>query len=275
MNFLTAETISEPTPSAACFLMWHRRHRLLKSVHPQQPIPYELLPEPNQIWPDQLEPQIALEIQMLLSANHITTTTLKLRDASWKITVSPTDTDHAILFAEPLQANQNPQGLAVIELNKAVTQLSGVEKNQRILELLQYYSHCDRILIWQLDGQAISPLYLSSHEIKPGNQPLDKRYLRAIESRKQLSFSDLYHQPMLAGQEYFKPAGILARLDQAILMHQKIFGIMTLEYRQIQDNFSDETRAIAHEAATLLMMDKLPASGQSPPWILTDDGSDI
>lgn len=276
MNFLTSNHVDEPTASSACFFMWHQRLRHLKPIYQQQPLPYELLPQPDSTWPDQLSPAIAYELETLLATDHTVTTTIRFTDAAWKITVAPTDNEHCIIFAEPLHSHQNPQGLAVLELHQAVEKLSGVEKNLRILELLQYYSRCDRIIIWQLEGQQLMPLYLNHDEAKPDPQTLDKRYLRAIESRKQLSFSDLFHQPMLAGQSYFKTAGVLARLDQAILLEGKTFGLLMLEYRQIQDTFSEETRAIAQSAASLLMMQHLPQPTTTvSPWILTDEGSDI
>ncbi len=58
----------------------------------------------------------------------------------------------------------------------------------------------------------------------------DSRYIRALRTRKALSFSEAAHQPMLSNHLYLTSAGVRSRLDGALLEQDKLFGVLSLEY---------------------------------------------
>ncbi len=275
MNFLSAPIVDDDTDTDGCFLLWNSATRQLKLANPHAHHPVSLFPKPEMYWPDQLPPLSAQRLNAIFSKNQPQTISIELDNVCWQLNVTPTESSHWLIFAKPMRKVASTQGLAVLELEKSVQGLSGPERNRQLLETIQYYSGCDRLIVWQLQQQTLLPIYSSSNEALPRSQPVDRRYQRALDIRQQLGFSDVHHQPLLVGQNYYKESGILARLDTAIRVERQLCGVLTLEYRQLQDSFAPELFQLAQTAATLLMINELPAPQSSPaPKAITQQTSD-
>lgn len=263
MNFLDTPIVANDKTATGCFLLWNSATRQIKPANTQDPVPVSLLPQPEMQWPDQLPAPYAQQLNALFSRHRQQTHSLSLDDTTWQLNVTPTDTGHWLIFAKPDIHAMPVQGLAVLELEKSVVGLSGPERNRKLLETLIYYSGCDRLIVWQLQQQTLIPIFVSGNEALPRAQPVDRRYQRALDIRQQLGFSDIHHQPLLVGQNYYKDSGILARLDSALRIDRQLCGVLTLEYRQLQDSFAPELFQFAQTAATLLTMHDLPAPASS------------
>lgn len=274
MNFLDAPIVDNDTDIDGCFLLWNSATRQLKLANPQGNHPSSLLPKPDMYWPDQLPTPHAQRLNAIFSKNQPQSTNIELDNICWQLNVTPMESVHWLIFAKPSHSTGSIQGLAVLELEKSVQGLSGAERNLKLLETIQYYSGCDRLIVWQFQQQTLSPIYISGHESLPRAQPVDRRYQRALDLRQQLGFSDVHHQPLLAGQNYYKESGILARLDTAIRVERQLCGVLTLEYRQLQDSFAPELFQLAQTAATLLTIHDLPTQTVPPPRAITHQGSD-
>jgi diguanylate cyclase (GGDEF)-like protein/PAS domain S-box-containing protein len=267
MNFLNSPIASNSTESEGCFLLWNSNTRQLKLANPLGNHPESLLPSPENNWPDQLPENVSNQLDNAFEQNQAQAITIELNNERWQLNVTPTESIHWLIFAAPVHKTASIQGLAVLELEKSVQGLSGPVRNQRLLETLQFYSGCDRLIVWQLQQQTLVPIYISSQESLPRTQPIDRRYQRALDIRQQLAFSDIHHQPLLIGQDYYKESGILARLDTAIRIERQLCGVLTLEYRQLQNNFAPEIFKQAQTVATLLTMKDLPTQTALPKLI--------
>jgi len=263
MHFLSAPIVDNDTEMDGFFLLWNSATRQLKLANPQAKHPVSLLPKPDLSWPDQLPLLHAQRLNILFTKNQAQTTQIELDNVCWQLNITPTESSHWLIFAKPINTVASTQGLAVLELEKSVQGLSGPERNRQLLETIKYYSGCDRLIVWQLQQQTLSPIYISGNESLPRTQPIDRRYQRALDIRSQLAFSDLHHQPLLTGQNYYKESGILARLDTAIRVERQLCGVLTLEYRQLQESFAPELFQLSQTAAKLLMFNELPAAPQT------------
>jgi len=263
MNFLKNPAAKNNADISSCFLLWNEVTHQLKLANNQAPTPVSLLPQPDSLWPDQLPAPHVQRLYSLFRQKQPQTITLNLTNVCWQLHVTPTDSEHWLIFAEAMSANDNPQGLAVIELEKSIQGLSGTARNKKLLETLSFYSACDRLIVWQLHQQTLIPIYSSGKLPLPPPQTVDRRYQRALDIRQQLGFSDIHHQPLLSSQTYCKESNMLARLDTAIRIDRHLNGVLTLEYRQIQDGFAPELFLLSQTAANLLTLTDLPGQTSS------------
>ncbi len=274
MNFLKAPIAESGSFNNSCFLLWNSVTHQIKLPNSQAHIPVSLLPQPDSPWPEQLPSHCVQRLNILFSQQQQQTITLNLPDVSWQLHVTPSDSEHWLIFAQPIQSQRSAQGLAVLELEKSVQGLSGIARNQKLLEALCFYSACDRMIIWQLHQQTLMPIYSSNNQPLPPPQTVDRRYQRALDIRQQLGFSDIHHQPLLIGQTYCEESDTLARLDTAIRVDKHLSGVLTLEYRQIQDGFAPELFQLSQTAATLLMLNDFPGQPSTDTILLESKTSD-
>ncbi len=239
------------------FLLWDSQTHLVKAITEKSSFPQQLVPYPDRNWPDQLDANVCHTILYALQADKPSSMLVSVYGVNWRINVTPTESSHYLLFVELATDHSFHQGLNIFELRKAIIGYEGLERNLKLLEMVSYLTHCERLILWQVNQQQLRPVFVSSGEKIPP-QTADRRFIKAIFSRKQLSFSDLYHQPLLVGQTYYHESPILARLDTAIMVENQLFGLLSLEFRQIQDQFAPELFLLADTAATLLMTDSLP-----------------
>lgn len=252
------DTLTYELPKTAnhCFLIWEKKTHTIRPVSKNTLLPIALISDPNQRWPDQLTSNAATAIMAALQSETPTTIELQLSDLLWRLNVTPTESSHSLLFVELLTIPQHNHALSVLELAKSIDGFTGIERNKQLLERLADLTQADRIIVWQLQQEEMIPLYINTDETIE-RQMADRRFIRALQSRKQLSFSDLFHQPLLKTQAYIKQSNMLARLDSALNSNGNLFGFLSLEFRQVQTEFSPDLFLLAETAATLLLKNEL------------------
>jgi diguanylate cyclase (GGDEF)-like protein/PAS domain S-box-containing protein len=229
-------------------------------------VPDAVCPFPGQPWPEQLPSDEASEINQLLDKKQAGCVQLARHDTLWLLQFIPDRYPEWILVVHPLLSTTGSspiQALEILELDKQAERCSGVERNRRILQTLFGATGCERLVLWGLDNQLMSPLFMLGSGPLPPAQTLDTRYLKALRSRGSLGFSDMAHQPMLQSQHYLAEDGIHARLDVLLQQSGVPSGVITLEYRSFQQSFPPLTFQLAEKAASLLLA--------SPPLPAVDD----
>ncbi len=251
---------SHQTASGSSLLRLDMLTRQLTAIGPSV-VPDAVCPFPGQPWPEQLPADEASEINQLLDKQQAGCVQLARYDTLWLLQFIPDRHPEWILVAQPLFATTGSsplQALEFLELDKQATSSSGVERNRRILHTLYAATGCERLILWSLDSQLMTPLFMLGNGKIPSPQTVDNRYLKALRSRGCLGFSDLSHQPMLKSQQYLAEDDIHARLDVQLQQSGVLSGLITLEYRSFQQSFPALTFQLAEKAASLLL--ELPPS---------------
>lgn len=234
-----------PVPASASprspsrLLLWDHQQASLVSLMPGHPVPTALLPSPQQPWPAQLGQPWADHLQTLRHGGEATRLCLDLPSGSWQLQLAPGEPPHWFIWAEP-QAPNPPTvaNLALLELDKLGQHLAqGQARSAQLLQALHQLSRCDRLLLWRLEAETMTPLICLGDDAMPPPQPLESRYLKALRRRRLLGYSDLPHQPNLSAQRYLRQDGILARLDGLVQLNEAPLALITLEYRLLQPSF--------------------------------------
>ncbi len=219
-------------------------------------VPDAICPFPEQPWPEQLAADEAREINFLLDTRQTGCVQLARNDTLWLLQFIPDRHPEWLLSAHPLAnslSHTSVQALEVLELEKQVTRCSDLERNRHILQTLYGATGCERLLLWELDGQRMTPLFMFGSGTLPPAQNVASHYLKALRARKSLGFSDIPHQPMLKSQSYLVTENIHARLDVLLVNEGRPCGVLTLEYRSFQQSFPPLTFQLAEKAASLLL----------------------
>ena len=235
---LPAPVSSSPLPPSR-LLLWDDQQQSLTSLCPGHPVPAALLPQPQHPWPAQLGAPWAEQLQRLRQAGETTRLLLDLPDGSWQLQLAPGEAPHWFIWAEPQTlAQTSMSNLALLELDKLGRHLArGQAHSQQLLQALHQFSRCDRLLLWQLKDETMTPLICLGEGAMPPPQALEARYLKALRRRHLLGYSDLQHQPNLRAQRYLQQDGILARLDGLVQQDEVPLALITLEYRLLQPRF--------------------------------------
>ena len=216
-------------------------------------VPDAICPFPEQPWPEQLAADEAREINFLLDTRQTGCVQLARNDTLWLLQFIPDRHPEWLLSAHPLAnslSHTSVQALEVLELEKQVTRCSDLERNRHILQTLYGATGCERLLLWELDGPRMTPLFMFGSGTLPPAQNVASHYLKALRARKSLGFSDIPHQPMLKSQSYLVTENIHARLDVLLVNEGRPCGVLTLEYRSFQQSFPPLTFQLAEKAAS-------------------------
>ena len=267
LSVSSASTASGPQVSH--FMRLNRQNGQLSSLLADELPPPALLPRIHQPWPSQLGADLAEPIEQLLRRGQAACLPLELESESWLLEFVPELDPYWLICARRLLSNENrssSRGLALLELEKQAAQPASLARNRQILERLQLMLGCDRLILWSQQPDRLHPVFMLGSGSLPATQSLELRYQKALRSRGILGFSNLAHQPMLQSQEYLQQEGILARLDVQLKFNGQPCGLLTLEYRSIQESFPPLSFHLAEKAAQLLM---LPESLACDPLALT------
>ena len=255
--------------SGPCLLRLNMLTRQLTPIGAALP-PEALCPFPDQPWPEQLPADEAHEINLLLDTRQSGCVQLARNDTLWLLQFIPDRHPEWLLSAHPLvnaPDHTSLQALEVLELEKQAARTSNVERNRHILQTLYGATGCERLLLWDLDGQRMTPLFMLGGDRLPSPQEVAPHYLRALRSRKSLGFSDIAHQPMLKSQSYMVADGIHARLDVQLTHEGRCCGLLTLEYRAFQQSFPPLTFQLAEKAASLLVTSPTKPQCDDLQWL--------
>ncbi len=249
---------SDPGPQQVShFMRLDRQAGRLSPLLAERPIPHILRPSAQQPWPAQLDTLLSEPIEQLLRRSQAACLCLQLQHEHWLLEFIPESAPYWLICARNILAHDNPassQGLALLDLEKQASQPAGLARNRQVLELLQQMLGCDRLILWSQQQDQLHPLFMLGSGALPASQTMELRYQKALRSRGILGFSNLVHQPMLQNQLYLHQEGILARLDVQLKYNNQSCGLLTLEYRSIQESFSPLSFHLAEKAATLLML---------------------
>ncbi|WP_409420335.1 EAL domain-containing protein [Pseudaeromonas sp. ZJS20] len=250
-------------------LLWDHQQASLASLMPGHPVPAALLPNPESPWPAQLGAPWAERLQHLRHGGEATRLQLDLPAGSWQLQLAPGEAPHWFIWAEPL-ASEVPTmaNLALLELDKLGQHLArGQAHSQQLLQALHQLSRCDRLLLWRLADETMTPLVCLGEGAMPPPQKLEPRYLKVLRQRRLLGYSDLQHQPNLGAQRYLQQDGILARLDGLVQLDEAPLALITLEYRLLQPSFDALSFSLLGRTCELL--------AANPPLPQADDATPV
>ncbi|GAA4498066.1 putative bifunctional diguanylate cyclase/phosphodiesterase [Pseudaeromonas paramecii] len=262
-----------PVPASASprspsrLLLWDHQQASLVSLMPGHPVPSALLPEPQQPWPAQLGAPWADLLLTLCQGGDATQLLLDLPGGSWQLQLAPGEPPHCFIWAEPHQSSQPTlANLALLELDKLGQHLArGQARASQLLQALHQLSRCDRLLLWRLDDETMTPLLCLGDDTMPPPQKLEPRYLKALRRRRLLGYSDLQHQPNLSAQRYLQHDGILARLDGLVQLDEAPAALITLEYRLLQPSFDALSFNLLSRTCELMAANPPLPEGQAAP----------
>ncbi|MGL4207356.1 MAG: hypothetical protein ACRCRW_14715, partial [Aeromonadaceae bacterium] len=268
-----------PGPNVSLFMRLNRQDGLLSSLLADVPLPTALRPNVRLPWPEQLGVELAEPIEALLRQGEAACLPLQSHNESWLLEFVPEAAPYWLICARRMLDSAPPGsscGLALLDLEKQVSQPAGLARNRQILARLQLMLGCDRLILWSLQQERCHPVFMLGGGALPPSQTLDLRYQKALRSRGMLGFSNLMHQPMLQSQSYLGQEGILARLDVLLKYNHQPCGLLTLEYRSIQESFPPLSFHLAEKAAQLLMLpEHADRDGLALNWLAEFNQTDV
>ncbi|MEL3926008.1 EAL domain-containing protein [Aeromonas enteropelogenes] len=252
MSSTALSQISSPRQTPLFFRLDMHSQRLVALTDVMQ-TPLYWLDEPRAPWPAQLPDALRHPIEQLLANGQGGKISLRFAEQQWHIAIAHEQNDFWLICL------QHQRQLPVADLALQLPRLSQMASQQQyapLLETLKETLGADRLILWhyqangELGGEQLSPVFtLGVESLYPIRG--DSRYIRALRTRKSLSFSEAAHQPMLSQHLYLTSAGVRSRLDCALLEQDKLFGVLSLEYLE-PTPISDEMLQLVRHSAQLL-----------------------
>ncbi|WP_429080650.1 sensor domain-containing phosphodiesterase [Aeromonas bivalvium] len=229
---------SVPATSAPLFFRLDARSQRLVALTDVMQTPLHWLDEPRSPWPTQLPEPLRGPIERMLSQGQSGRLSLRFDGMIWQIALSHEQDAFWLLCLQ----TQSQEVMADLALHlPRLSQMASQQQFAPMLESLRETLVADRLILWHYQasgpfgGEQLTPVFtlgLDEASASPlGPLRGDSRYIRALRTRKSLSFSEAAHQPMLCQHYYLSEHGVRARLDAALLDHDRLIGVLSLEYQ--------------------------------------------
>lgn len=249
----TALSHLPPALQTPLFFRLDLRSQRLVALTDVMQTPLYWLDEPRAPWPAQLPDALRLPIEQLLANGHGGKITVRFANQLWHIALAHEQDGFWLICLQNLR--QEPIADLALQLPR-LSQMASQQQYALLLEALKESLGADRLILWhyQANGdlgyEQLTPVFtLGVEALYPIRG--DSRYIRALRTRKSLSFSEAAHQPMLSNHLYLTSAGVRSRLDGALLEQDKLFGVLSLEYLD-PTPFSDDMLLLVRHCAQLL-----------------------
>ncbi|MGL4715164.1 MAG: sensor domain-containing phosphodiesterase [Aeromonas sp.] len=247
-----------PSVPIPLFFRLDMRSKRLVALTDVMQTPRHWLDEPHSSWPEQLPDPLRVPIEQLLANDQGGKLMVRFANQQWHIAIAHEQRDFWLICLQ----NQPQEPVADLQLQlPRLSQMASQQQYALLLESLKEILGADRLILWhyqgngELGGEQLTPVFtLGVDTLSPIRG--DSRYIRALRTRKSLSFSEAAHQPMLHNHLYLASAKVSSRLDAALLVQDKLFGVVSLEY-QDPTPLNDDMLQLVRSSAQLL--------GQWPP----------
>ncbi|UBO72701.1 sensor domain-containing phosphodiesterase [Aeromonas rivuli] len=231
-----------PTSSTPLFFRLDARSQRLVALTDVMKTPLHWLDEPRAPWPAQLPEALRGPIEQMLAKGQSGRLHLRFDGILWQIALSH-EQDAFWLICLQTQSQEITADLA-LHLPR-LSQMASQQQFAPMLESLKETLGADRLALWHyqasgsLGGEQLTPVFSLGWDGTDAGKaatPLaairgDSRYIRALRTRKALSFSETAHQPMLSQHYYLSEDNVHSRLDAALLDQDRLIGVLSLEYR--------------------------------------------
>ncbi|MGL4249087.1 MAG: sensor domain-containing phosphodiesterase [Aeromonas sp.] len=228
----TALSHLPPALQTPLFFRLDRHSQRLVALTDVMQTPLYWLDEPRAPWPDQLPDALRHPIEQLLANGHGGKATVRFASQLWHIALAHEQDGFWLICLQ--HHRQEPLADLALQLPR-LSQMASQQQYAPLLEALKEMLGADRLILWhyqangELGCEQLTPVFtLGVESLYPIRG--DSRYIRALRTRKSLSFSEAAHQPMLSNHLYLASAGVHSRLDSALLEQEKLFGVLSLEY---------------------------------------------
>ncbi|HHQ4610906.1 TPA: sensor domain-containing phosphodiesterase [Aeromonas veronii] len=249
----TALSHLPPALQTPLFFRLDLRSQRLVALTDVMQTPLYWLDEPRAPWPAQLPDALRLPIEQLLANGHGGKITVRFASQLWHIALAHEQDGFWLICLQNLR--QEPIADLALQLPR-LSQMASQQQYAPLLEALKESLGADRLILWHyqangdLGSEQLTPVFtLGVEALYPIRG--DSRYIRALRTRKALSFSEAAHQPMLSNHLYLTSAGVRSRLDGALLEQDKLFGVLSLEYLD-PTPLSEEMLQLVRSSAQLL-----------------------
>jgi len=247
---LSHRSAAHPTP---LFFRLDLRSQRLVALTDVMQTPLYWLDEPRAPWPAQLPEALRQPIEQLLTNGHGGQVSVRFANQLWRIALAHEQDGFWLICLQ--HRNQAPVADLGLQLPR-LSQMASQQQYALLLDDLRESLGADRLILWhyqangELGCEQLTPVFtLGVETIYPIRG--DSRYIRALRTRKSLSFSEAAHQPMLSNHLYLASAGVRSRLDAALLEQEKLFGVLTLEFLE-PTPLSEEMLQLVRSSAQLL-----------------------
>ncbi|MFA7833400.1 EAL domain-containing protein [Aeromonas dhakensis] len=268
MSSTALSHLSSANQTPLFFRLDVRSQRLVALTDVMQ-TPLYWLDEPRGPWPAQLPDALRLPIEQLLASGHGGKLVLRFAGQQWHIALSHEQDAFWLICLQTLR--QEPVADLALQLPR-LSQMASQQQFAAMLEALKESLGADRLILWHyqangpLGSEQLTPVFtLGADEVAAIRG--DSRYIRALRTRKSLSFSEAAHQPMLSQHYYLANAGVSSRLDGALLEQEKLIGVLSLEYLNATPLSEEMLQLVRHSAQLLGHWQPVPEPVQ--PAVLT------
>lgn len=249
----TALSHLPPASQTPLFFRLDVRSQRLVALTDVMQTPLHWLDEPRSAWPAQLPDALRLPIEQALAKGQGGKLMLRFAGQQWHIALSH-EQDAFWLICLQTQ-RQEPIADLALQLPR-LSQMASQQQFVAMLETLKESLGADRLILWHyqangsLGSEQLTPVFALGAEGLSAIRG-DSRYIRALRTRKSLSFSEAAHQPMLSQHYYLANAGVSSRLDGALLEQEKLIGVLSLEYLSATVLSEEMLQLVRHSAQLL------------------------
>ncbi|MFB2904212.1 EAL domain-containing protein [Aeromonas jandaei] len=249
----TALSHLPPALQTPLFFRLDLRSQRLVALTDVMQTPLYWLDEPRAPWPAQLPAELRQPIEQMLANGHGGKLSLRFGGQLWHIAIAHEQDGFWLICLQ--HRHLEPVSELALQLPR-LSQMASQQQYSLLLETLKESLGADRLILWhyQANGdlgcEQLTPVFTLGVD---GIYPIrgDSRYIRALRTRKSLSFSEAAHQPMLSNHLYLASAGVSSRLDGAMLEQDKLFGVLSIEYLD-PTPLGDEMLQLVRHCAQLL-----------------------